>query len=442
MMAPVMHRFTSIGLACGGGLALVGLAGCDEAVTQTSESLCGPCGSIATGNLSIAGDARLDGFFQAVADLRNATASIRAEVETDVRALGELYGIAGAEVDADYVARLRAAIEADVRTSTDGGLRVVLDPARCQADVAVAVRAQASCEAQAGCDVYVQPGMIAVECEGTCRGECSGTCSGELACAVKTPTVACEGECEGSCQLEGSAVCSGACRGECNGSCSATNENGECAGRCRGQCRGVCELEGRAACQGTCQGTCYVDPGSAQCNAQAQCAGSCDAACSGACEGAFEPPRASASCEASVDCQAQARAQAQANLQCSPPRLDIDFAFAAGLDAEARAAFIARMRELRIRAVAILQGAARLQALVTGEVDGRVVFSPAPLVALRGQIESIIEAGLEGRFEIAPGRIACVIPAFSAAVDALIGAGEDVQITLAASAEFSAVFQG
>lgn len=437
-----MHRSILLGLGFGGGLSMIGIASCDEAATQTSENLCGPCGSLATGNLSVSGDARLDGFFQAVADLRNATASIRTDIETDLRALGDVYGITGAEVDADFVAELRSAIRADVQANTDGGLRVVLEPPRCEASVAVAVQAQASCEAQAGCDVDVDPGMVAVECEGTCRGECSGSCSGELACAVRTPTVACEGACEGSCQLEARAACSGTCRGECDGSCSATNANGECAGRCDGECSGVCELEGRAECQGTCQGTCYVDPGSAQCAAEAECAGTCDAECSGACEGDFEPPRASANCEASADCQAQARAQAQANVECTPPRLAVDFALAADLDAEARAAFVARMSELQVRAVAILQGAARLQALVTGEVNGEVVFSPAPLAGIQGQLEGIIDAGIEGEFEIAPGRIACVIPAFRTAVSALVRASEDVQVTLAASAEFSAVLEG
>lgn len=435
-----MHRSCAVlALGLGAGLSILTFTSCDEAATQVSEDLCGPCGSIATGDLSIAGNARLDGFFKAVADLREATASIRADFDRDILALGELYGLAAAEVDAGYVAQLRAAIQADIRDNTDGGLQVVLEPARCRADVAVAVQAQASCEAQAGCDVDVDPGMLAVQCEGTCRGACSGECAGELSCAVHTPTVACEGACEGSCQLERSVVCDGTCRGECNGSCSATNANGECAGTCNGQCRGVCELAARGQCEGTCQGTCYVDPGSAQCTSEAQCAGTCDAECSGSCEGDFEPPHASARCDASADCEAQARARAQANVQCDPPRLTVDFALAADLDADARATFVARMRELEIRAVAIVQGTTRLQALVTGEVNGEVVFQPAPLVSLQQQLEGIVEVGIEGRFELAPGRIACVIPAFRAALRALVDAGEDVQVTLAASAEFSAV---
>lgn len=437
-----MHRLCAV-LACGlGGLSLFTLTSCDETATQVSEDLCGPCGSIATGDLSIAGDARLDGFFQAVADLSEATASIRADFDRDVLALGELYGLHTAEVDAAFVAQLRAAIEADVRASTDGGLQVMLEPARCRANVAVAVQAQASCEAQAGCDVDVDPGMLAVQCEGTCRGECSGECAGELSCAVQTPTAACEGACEGSCELEGSAGCDGTCRGECDGTCSATNANGECAGMCEGECRGVCELAARGQCQGTCQGTCYVDPGSAQCTTEAECAGTCDAQCSGSCEGDFEPPHASARCDASADCEAQARAQAQANVQCDPPRLTVGFTLAAELDADARAAFVARMRTLEIRLVAIVQGTTRLRALVTGEVNGEVVFQPAPLVSLQQQLEGILEAGLEGRFELAPGRVACVLPAFRAALRGLVEAGEDVQVTLAASAELSAVLGG
>jgi hypothetical protein len=438
-----MKRSILLTLGAGAGLCSIAatLASCDEA-TKATENLCGPCGSIATGNLSIAGDARLDGFFKATADLRDATASIRADFDQDILAIAAVYGMTTTEVNAEFVAELRAAIEADIAANTDGGLQVVLEPARCQADVAVSVEAQASCEAQAGCDVEVDPGMVAVSCEGTCRGECSGECSGELACAVRTPTAGCEGQCEGSCQLEGSAQCDGTCRGECSGECAATNADGECAGRCDGSCSGVCEIEGRAECQGTCQGTCFVDPGSAQCSGEVECAGTCNAECRGSCEGDFEPPSASADCEASADCKAQARAQAQANVECTPPQLIVDFAFAADLDAEARAAFVARMKTFQVRAVALLQGVARLQALVTGEVDGEVVFDPAPLVAVRGQLEGVIEAGVEGDFDIAPGRLACVIPAFRDAVQALVDVGGDAQVTLSAGAELSGLLGG
>lgn len=433
-----MHNFIRAALGIGAGLSIVTSASCDQA-TSISEDVCGPCGSLVTGDLSISGVAQLDGFFKAVANLRDATASIRTNFDQDILAIAELYGISDAEVDPELVAELRAQIEADIALHTTGGIRVVLEPVRCQADVAISVEAQAACEVQAGCEVEANPGMLSVECEGTCRGECTGTCSGELSCAVTTPTVACEGMCEGSCALEGAAQCDGVCRGDCSGTCSATAANGECAGRCEGMCEGVCEIEGQAECSGTCQGTCFVDPGSAQCTAQAECAGSCDAECSGRCEGAFEPPEVSADCEASADCNAQAQAQAQANLQCTPPQLTIDFALDTDLDADARAAFVARMKELKVRAVGIVQGLARLQALVTGEVEGRVVFEPAPVMSLRFAVEGLIEGVVDGEFAIVPGRLACVVPAFEASITALSEISADAQVTLTAGAEFSAL---
>lgn len=428
-----------------GGVALglvgaFGLQGCDEA-TQVSEDICGPCGDIATGQVTIAANARLDGFFQAVSDLEGATAEIRADFEQDIRALAELYGLEAAQIDADFVAELAAAIEADIDANTQAGLQVIFEPPRCEASVGVAVEAQAACEAQAGCDVEVDPGMVAVQCEGTCQGECSGECSGELACAVQTPVVNCEGECEGACEIEGSAMCDGLCRGTCNGTCSATNADGECAGTCDGTCEGVCEIEGRAQCEGVCRGTCFVDPGSAQCTAEASCSGSCSGECRGSCQGEFEPPSASADCEASAECKAQAQARAEANVECSPPQLTIGFDVRGDIDADVRAAFIARMKALRVRGVGLLQGFAQVQALVTGEVGGRVVFETPPLVRLQTEIEGIIDAGVEGEFEIPPGRIACVLPALDQSLEALTSANEDVQVTLQGGAEIAAVLQ-
>lgn len=432
------HRtlvLASVGFVTGIGAAT--LQGCDP-----SEDLCGPCGSLATGDLTIAGNARLDGFFAAVAQIRDVTARIKVDFDANMLALAEVYGVAGANVDADFVARVTAAIEADIDANARGGLKVRYEASKCQAAVSVAVEAQASCEAQAKCDVEANPGNISVQCEGTCSGSCSGSCSGDLSCAVKTPTVSCEGTCEGSCEIEGAAECQGTCHGQCMGDCSATNGSGECAGQCDGDCRGTCEISGSAECQGTCHGTCYVDQGSAQCTAEAECSGSCDADCSGSCEGSFEPPSASVDCEASAECQAQAQAQAEASLECSPPSLALDFEFRPNVDASARAAFVGRIKELRVRGAAILQGTAQLRALIDGRIDGEVVFAPSPFARLQGEIQGLVSAGLSGDIDIPAGRVTCVIPAFEAAGTALVSIGAEGSATLQAQAEFSAFLLG
>ncbi|MEZ4430605.1 MAG: hypothetical protein R3A51_23260, partial [Nannocystaceae bacterium] len=68
--------------------------GCHE----PDQKLCGPCGSIVTGQLSIANDARFDGFFTAVALARDAVNDIHADFEAEVLALAAIYGLPAGEV--------------------------------------------------------------------------------------------------------------------------------------------------------------------------------------------------------------------------------------------------------------------------------------------------------------------------------------------------------
>ena len=438
-MNTIKRKFLGLmaaGLALGFGTTA--LTGCDEA------DICGPCGSIATGQLSIAGNAQLDGFFTAVHSFNGATGSIKAEFDADIRALAQVwgYGEADAVIDAAFVDGLVAAIKTEIGASVKGDLKVNYVPARCQASLNVAVDAQASCEASADCDVEVDPGQVSVACEGSCSGGCSGSCSGEASCAVKTPTVACEGSCEGSCELEAGGSCEGTCRGECDMGCSLENADGQCEGTCEGTCTGTCELTAKAECSGTCHGTCYVEQGSAQCTAEAECAGSCDAECSGSCEGNFEPPSASAECEASADCNAQASAQASASLECTPPQLDVTFEFSGALagDIAAQAAFSAKMTELRVRGVAILQGMAKLSALITGKVEGEVVFNPAPAVQILGELNAVIDGGVSGELDIPAGRLPCVIPALKEAASIMGGAASEFSGTIEGQVKFASVF--
>ncbi len=420
------------------GLGLVNMTGCDD--------ICGPCGSIETGNLSISGQARLDGFFKAVADFKGAVDFIKADFDANIIALAEVYGVIDADwsgsVDAALVGQLKTAIEADFTASLDGGIKVVYAPPKCEANISVAVEAQASCEASAECEVMVDPGEVSVQCEGSCQGGCDAECSGEFSCAVEAPSVECSGMCEGACELSAEAECSGTCRGTCSGTCSATDANGQCAGTCEGMCMGTCEFEAAASCNGSCSGTCLVEQGSAECDASAECRGSCSGSCTGSCTGSATPPSASADCSASAECNAQASAQAEANLECSPPSLDISFAFNAELmgDVAGQAAFSARLKELKVRGAAILQGTAKLKALIDGEVNGEVVFSPSPLANLTAEMQGFVTGGVEILGEIPKGRITCVIPAFEEAITALGQAGASVGGTIEAQASFATIF--
>jgi len=444
-----MHttNFRTFGLLAGGlvaGLALTSVQGCDDVGSEIS----GPCGTIAGGSLSISGSAELDGFFNATGQLNSAVVQIRGQFNADILALAEVYGVATADVTVDsaFVASVVAAIKADFAGSLDGGIKVVYKAPECRANVNIAVDAQAQCEAQGGCDVQVDPGEVSVKCEGGCSGTCEGTCSGEAACAVKAPSVKCDGKCEGSCTVETGASCDGTCRGDCSGSCSVQDANGQCAGSCDGMCSGSCELKAAATCEGTCSGSCLVEPGSVSCTAEAECRGSCEGSCKGSCTGKATPPSASADCDASAKCEGQASAQASASLECTPPSLDLQYSFSADLMANvnAQGAFLYRIGQLRVRAAAILQGTARLSALITGEIDGKLVFDPPPVAQITASLNGVVSAGVEGELfaNVPKGRLLCVIPALQEAVKALASVGTEATGTIEAQVMFGTVLTG
>lgn len=405
--------------------------------------ICGECGDISLGDVGISGDVRLDGFFKALGNMHSATGAIRADFEANIRAIAALYDIEiSGEIDADVVAQVTAAIRADIGANVEGGVKVEYQPPRCEASLDVAVEAQANCELKAGCEVQANPGELSVSCEGQCSGSCDAECSGDFSCEVQAPSIECSGLCEGACTLEVAAACEGTCRGECDGECSVQDANGNCAGKCDGECQGTCELGAAAECSGKCTGKCLVEQGSAQCDGDVSCRGSCSGQCTGGCEGSFEPPSVSASCDASAECKASAKAEANASLECTPPRFDIDYAFSASAQGnlEAQAKFTARISEIRARGLAIVQGAAKYEALLTGKVEGRVVFDPSPVAQLRSSVQGLANINAIADFDIPPGKLPCVLPAFQEAGRMLTDLGTETAGTLEAQASFVSAF--
>lgn len=450
-------------LAC----ALSASLACEE----ISEA-CGPCGSVTTGDTTISGDARLDGFFKAVGTLGSATASIQADFRGELEALAEAFGVVGAadlELDA-LVTQVRAAIEADINGHVSGDLSVKYEPPKCSASASVAVEAQAQCEAKAKCSVSAecQSGEVDVSCSGQCSGTCEGTCDGGYtceieveadgtcggscsgSCEVKGPSVECSGTCAGTCTVEAGMECSGTCDGLCTGTCDGDTADGvDCAGVCEGECDAQCHIQGSGTCEGTCNGECEYTPADGSCEGSCKgechanidveatcegepitCEGTCEGSCSAECNGTVTPPSCSAdgSCEASADCQASASAQASASLECTPPSLEIDFNLSAGLDAQAKAEFLARMEELKVRMVAIVQGMFKLRALVDTDYAAEIGIE-SPITVLETQIQGFIDAGIEG-FDIPIGLLPCVIPAFQETVDIIGSVAVDTHATV------------
>jgi modification target Cys-rich repeat protein len=419
---------------------------CEQAaddLANASEEVCGPCGVVAEGDVGISGNVKLDGFFQAVSTLNAATLTIQTDFETNINALIEAFEVdvaANANLNAKVDALIEA-IEIDIAANASGGLTINYAPPRCEANVSVAVEAQAKCEVKAGCEAEVTPGSVEVECAGTCEGSCEGTCTGGFECDLRAGGT-CEGECKGSCELEAAATCEGTCHGDCSGTCSSYNGNSECAGKCDGECTGTCELAVAAECQGTCTGSCKVTA-MADCEGEApKCSGSCSGTCSGSCRGSATPPSVAVDCEASADCKAQAKAQASASVECTPPSLELGFEFSG--EASARAAFLARIGELKVRGIAILRGFTKYQALIDGRANGQVVFNPPPVEVVIDSMEEVIEAGGEGSLfaDIPAGRIICVTNELEASVTILSTITTTATANLAAQGKFATAISG
>jgi modification target Cys-rich repeat protein len=423
-------------------LGAVATTGCEDAANAAGagfEELCGPCGEVATGDVGISGNAKVDGFFSAVSTLNGAFVSINGNFEARINDLIAVWGVdvaANATLQAKITA-LKAEIDAQITANVTGALAVNYVPARCEANVNIAVEAQAQCELKGGCDVEVTPGEVSVECEGTCEGSCDATCTGGFRCDLSAGGT-CTGSCSGSCELTTAAQCDGNCRGTCTGNCQVRDAMGNCAGKCEGTCQGTCELAAEAECSGTCTGSCKVEA-EADCTGTAPtCSGSCSGKCEGSCKGSVTPPSASADCDATAECEAQASAQASANITCTPPSLDIGFTFNASADASAKAEFSAKMAALKVGGVAIVQGYSRLTALIDGEIDGQVVFDPSPLDQISASVEGLASASASGEIfaDIPAGRVTCALDAFVDAGEMLVSIGSEAGASIAAQGDF------
>lgn len=408
--------------------------------TDFFPGLCGPCHTLAEGDVSPSSRPQLDGILVAVDQLRDAIVTVRGEFRADLRALTDIYGLAPADPSPALVADLIAAIEADLAANLDE-VRVHHVAARCSGNIDVAAAAQRACEAGSGCDVAVPAARPAVLCEGRCEGDCDAACSGDLSCVQPVAGAPCEGLCAGVCTLAGG-DCTGLCFGDCAGTCLVTDSQGKCSGPCDGPCVGNCEPGEPTPCAGTCTGACLVEQGSAQCLGDGPCRGACNGECAGECAGHLTPPSSAADCAASADCNTQASLQGAASLRCTPPILDLHFLFRPGVNAEAQAQFIERQRVLKRRSLRILQGAARLRALLDGSVDGEFLWAAPPAAELTAVLQGIIGIGVDDALGIPEGRLPCVIPALQEAVGEVGEASVIAAATLEAQTMFVAFITG
>lgn len=411
------------------------LLGC-PAAKGAVEEVCGPCPDVTDGDLLVTGSAQIDGMFKALNIFQNASTRISGEFEAHITAIGDAFGVARKEGEsiADYATAVRAEVQAQIDANIEGDLRVDYVPPQCSASVNVMVEAQAECQIDASCTPpKITPGSVVLSCEGQCTGGCSGMCSGS--CAVEVTGGECSGSCEGACDLSVGGSCSGTCNGTCDGSCELRDSKGTCKGQCDGTCTGSCELAVAADCSGSCSGKCVAPMAEASC--EGQCRGSCNADCSGSCTGSATPPMVSGgSCEAEADCNASASAQASASLECTPPRLSIDYSFAASVDASAQASFLAKFTVFKTEVVGILQGFANARLLVEGDADLNI---PAIQDVIAGQIEATADIDADALSNITPYGAICAAASLGDAVTEVGAAATELTVTLEAQIDFVAM---
>ena len=258
----------------------------------------------------------------------------------------------------------------------------------------------------------------------------------DLKCTVTAPSVACEGECKGSCdvKLDVAAACDGTCSGSCDGTCSAYSDSGKtmCAGKCSGKCGGSCKAEvaAGASCKGTCEGECTVTNPAAGCEGgiKASCEAKAGAKvmCEGRCEGNVEPPSASVECDASV------KAEAKMNVECTPPRLSIDYQLKAGasVDLKAQAKFVAGVENLKVRLPALLASLENARLVAEAGVDLTTEASGA----LNAGIKTATKAALAGDLKVVFG-LQCAVGQVGKVGGAISGAASGLKASLTGAAD-------
>jgi hypothetical protein len=114
---------------------------------------------------------------------------------------------------------------------------------------------------------------------------------------------------------------------------------------------------------------------------------------------------ASAECEASATCNAQAKADANLEVECTPPTLQIDLAYAVDASVQARAELDFTVQTLKVRLPRLLAALARARLVLDG--------GEALATAAGGAVEGALDAFL-GEVDAVTGYklVTCAVPAF------------------------------
>ena len=312
-------------------------------------------------NVKFTADATVNGQFVAMAQAAGDLAAVAGQAQVDVTSsckgiatdLGEPaddpMGMAGADLMNYWCGKAKAQL-----TATGLTVKVVSEPAKCEASVSVQANCKARCDVNGKCDLMVNPptctgGTLTVDCKGSCditamepKIECSGSCMAN---------------CEGTCTAMGGVQCAGRCDGMC---AVATDSQGNCMGMCSGTCRATAPS---VTCMGTCEGKC-----TGKCSATG---GSASVHCSGKCDAMYQPleckgGKLEGGCKVEANCDASCNASAEAKAQCTPPNIRVQIS---GMSP--KLALVQATMETNLKAIAVVfQARAKLFGDTIGAIAG------------------------------------------------------------------------
>ena len=127
------------------------------------------------------------------------------------------------------------------------------------------------------------------------------------------------------------------------------------------------------------------------------------------------------------------------NITCTPPSIELSFAFDGGVDASDQAEVTAKLEKFRVEMIAIVQGMTELRALVDADYAEDLEIE-SPVVSIEAAVKAFGNKVASGDIEIsAPALLPCAAPAFKDAGKILADLPGEMTATIEAQMSLAAI---
>ena len=119
----------------------------------------------------------------------------------------------------------------------------------------------------------------------------------------------------------------------------------------------------------------------------------------------------------------------------------IDYTPRTGLTPSQAQTFDAHMTAVQTRGTSIRSEGAHLSALVNGEVNGQMAFTPSPIVQLQQALEAMMSGDRLGKLGLSESCLSYAAPRNHMAGDSIVRDSTDAAAPLGEAEHFAALFQ-